>query len=153
MEQDRGEERSLLAIGAGYREVFQVSVDDRGRALQPFDALPDFCHLIPARQWSHSHAFDRGIAEGGSREPFAERLDDGLDQRFGYDDAADRRATLARLKGHLARDFLDEEVELFRARRRIGTKEAEIERVRFHVEADRLLDDARMSLELSPSGS
>ena len=62
--------------------------------------------------------------------------------------AADCGAFLPRLDRHLGRDFLDEQVEFGRARRRVGPEQRGIEAVLLGDEADRFANDRRMGAKL-----
>ena len=68
------------------------------------------------------------------------RLGDGGDLVARHEGAADGGAFLPGLDRHLARDLLDEQVELRAARRGVGAEQGEVERVGLHGEADRVAD-------------
>ena len=71
------------------------------------------------------------------------RLDHGLRNER----APNGGAFLPRLHRHLLHDLLHEEVELLAARRRVGPKHREVERVGLGVEADVVVEDRRLRPE------
>ncbi len=82
------------------------------------------------------------------REPRAQPLGHRIEVLARHDGAADGRALLAGLDGHLARHFLHEEIELLVVGRHVGREDRAVERVGLGVERDRLAHDVRVHAQL-----
>src|SRR5207237_6119136 len=91
-----------------------------------------------------------GISDRCCFEALAERAHHILDEVLRNERASYRGTLLPRLRGHLARHFLHEEIELFRAWRRVRRKHREIQRVGLLVEAHAVVDDRPARLEHPP---
>ena len=112
-----------------------------------------FGFLRGAKQWAHAHPVRRRVADRHFGKPRTEGRGHRLHPRGGNQDAPDGRALLTGLGGHLACDFLDEEVEFRVAGAHRFTQDATIQRVRFLVERNAFPDDVRVRLEhLTSSG-
>ena len=109
-------------------------------------------HLRPTGQRSHAHPVGGGCTDGGRGEALGQRRNHRLLEPGRHDGPTDGRALLPRLRRHLARDFLDEQVEFLGPRYRVRTKDGAVERVGFHIEAHRVLHHGRAALELLASG-
>ncbi len=150
VEKHRIEEGALLGIAREDPDIVGIAGDDLGIGGEVANALADLVTLRKAGERSHANPFVGRIAERRFRKTIAERLDQGLDMRPGRDHAADRRAFLAGLRGHLAGDFLDEEIEFLRAGAGIRAENGGVEAVGLHGEAHRIGNDSRMRLQLAP---
>ena len=109
----------------------------RGEHARRRSATSACCALRGER--AHAHALD---APGRRRLTLASRVAQPRGHRVEvlarHDRAPDRGALLARLDRHLARDFLDEQVELLVVgRRRRAPRIAAVERIGLGVERDR----------------
>ena len=71
---------------------------------------------------------------------------------LGYDDAANRRALLARLARHFAHHFLDEQIEFHIVGRDVRRQDGAIERIGFAVEGYGLGDQVRIGAQLGGRG-
>ncbi len=101
------------------------------------------CALVQRGERPHPGRLVARQAERGLVQPFAQRLDQRIDMIARRDDATDGGAFLARLDGHFARDFLDEEVEFRRAGHGVRPQDGGVQAVRLHGEAHRIGDDRR----------
>ena len=89
-----------------------------------------------------------GIADHGLCKTCAQRLDHSVDMCLRGNDPADRGAFLTCLRGHLALDFLDEQIELRRAGDRIGAKDRGVQAVLFGDKTNGVAQDMRGRAEL-----
>ena len=85
-------------------------------------------------QRAHAHAFDGRIAHHHLGQALAQVRADGIHQVLGHDDAANRRALLARLARHFAHHFLDEQVKFHIIGRDVRRQDGAVERIGFAVE-------------------
>jgi len=106
--------------------------------------------LTDADQRPHARVLGAGIADLGLGQPFGKRLLDRVEILRGGHGAADGGAFLAGLDRHLGRDFFDEQVELGRAGNSIRSEHRVVQRVRFHVEANAVLENRSRALEHFP---
>ncbi|EEF23199.1 conserved hypothetical protein, partial [Ricinus communis] len=81
------------------------------------------------------------------REARAQALADDIRQVLRHDHAADRRALLARLARHLARDFLDEQVQFLVVRRDVRREDGGVQRIRFRRERHGFADQVRVAAQ------
>jgi hypothetical protein len=79
--------------------------------------------LVTAGERAHRDAFFARVADAHLGEPGREGFLHGIDMLGGRHGAADGGAFLARLDRHLANDFLHEQVEFGRARRRVRAED------------------------------
>ena len=93
--------------------------------------------LAEADERAHARILGARVADLGLGQALGERLLDRIEIIGRRHRAADRGAFLPRLHRHLGRDFLDEQVELRRSRRRVGPKQRGIEAVLLGDEPDR----------------
>ena len=149
-EQDGGEEGAALGVGA---DDLARGPGSRRRSRRPRRARG--CGRGPPRAGRGWRAGPCGRARRRdrrstvlarrSRRASVTRVELGAR----HEDAADGGAFLPRLDRHLARDLLDEEVELRRAGGGVGAEDRGVEAVGLHGEADRLLDDRRVRAQLA----
>jgi len=95
-----------------------------------------------------SHAWPRPWWATRRTTACAQALSHRVEVLARHDRAADGGALLARLHGHLARDLLDEELELLVVGHHLGAEDGAIERIGLGVERDRLLDEVRVHAQL-----
>ena len=111
-QQDRAEEGAALRVGADGLDPLQAAGDDGCHLGQLADPLADLVALGEAGQRAHAHGLVGGVADDGPGQPVAQRVGDRGELRARDEGAADGGAFLPGLDRHLARDLLDEEVEL-----------------------------------------
>ena len=143
-QQRRREERAFGHAVALRREAVALAIHELSALHQRRNALGHVGALRVRRERAHANVLARGVANDGLRQPRAQPRRDRIDLRSRHDRAADRGALLARLHRHLARDFLDEEIELFVVGRHVGREDRAVQRVGLGVEWDRVAHDVRM---------
>ena len=147
VEQHRRHKGAFFGIGAIDGEVFRIAkdalcflADDRG-------LFQHVAFLAVRDQSTHAGGFQARVADLRFRQSGRQCFDHRVHLRLGRDDAADGGAFLARLGGHFAADFLDEEVKLRRAGLRVGAKDRGVEAVLLSHEADRVFQDHRVGAQ------
>ena len=141
IEQHRIEEGPGDGIAGLDARIVRVAGDDFGIGGEIADARANLLALFEAGERAHAHGLVSRIADDGLAEARAQAFDQCVAVGMRGDDATDRRAFLAGLHRHLADDFLDEEVELFRAGRGIKAKHGGVEAVGLHGESHGIFDD------------
>ena len=144
-QQHRREERA-----AGDRRLgVRIARDDtRACGFELGDLRPDILALAEADQSPHARVLGARVADFGLGQPFGECLLHRIKILRRRHRAPDGGALLPRLDRHLGRHFLDEQVELGRARRRVGTKQRRVQAVLLGHEPHGFANDGRMRLEL-----
>ena len=133
--QDGGVEEGALGLLA--------AVDNLAAAcLELLDGFRDVCLLIRRDQRAHGGGSIPRIAHDDLvAQACAEGFNGGVDKRMRDDGAADGRTLLAGLRGHFAKDRLDEGFELRGLCSDIGAQDGCVEGVRLRAELDAALDD------------
>ncbi len=121
------EEGAFFRVGVDDLEVVTAAVDDLGLLGEFADAVAHFVALALAGQGAHVDFLVGRITDADLAERVGQCLGDLAGDRSRGDDAADRRALLAGLAGHLVDDFLDVEIELRRARHCVRAQDRGIE--------------------------
>ena len=121
----------LSAVSVDDIKVITAAEDDIGLGRKVVDAVANLITLALARKRAHVDVFERRIADANIAECAGQRLDYFASNRGRRNNAANCRAFLAGLGCHLARHFLNVQVELGRARYRIRREDRHVERVRF----------------------
>ena len=121
-QQRRREEGAAGDALADRREAVARAVDDLVAGAQERDALGDVGLLRLRGERAHLHALDRRVADAHLGQPLAQARRDRVEMLRRHDRAPDRGALLPRLGRHLARDLLDEEVELLVVGRDVGAR-------------------------------
>jgi hypothetical protein len=146
-EQRRREEGAAGAALAHRLEAVMGAEDHFVAAREHLDAFAHVAVLVHRGQRAHAHAIDGRVADDDLRQALAQALAECVNVLLGHDDAADRRALLAGLAGHLARDFLHEQVEFRVVRRDVRRQDRAIERIGFGSERHRLADQVRVGAQ------
>ena len=149
VQQTRVQERTRARIARGKAHLVGIARDDLGHSLKIADPLAHLFALIERGQRPHPRTLGVRQAKRGLAQTITQRLDERRNLCARRDDTADRGAFLPGLHRHLARDLLDEKIELRRARDRIGAKDRGVQTVGLHREAYRVCDHRRMRLELA----
>ncbi|MCY1291820.1 hypothetical protein D9M70_410230 [compost metagenome] len=147
-QQGRGEERAVVDPLAARGEAVLRAEQQLAGLQQRLDALGDVGLLGVRGQRAHLHAFHRRIADHHLAQPLAQALGHGVEVFAGNDGAADRRALLPGLGGHLAGDFLDEQVEFFVVRGDFRGEDRAVQRVGFGVERNRVAHQVGVDAQL-----
>ena len=139
-QQQRGLEERALAHTLAHRRKAGVAAAEHhlGTLAQRGHALGHVGLLRLAGQRAHAHVLQARIAHGGLGQALLEFGGDGVDLVSRHQRAADGGAFLARLLRHLARHFLDEQVELFVVGRHVGRQDGAVQRVGLGVEGNAL---------------
>ena len=127
MQQDRRNERAPRGVGLDDLEVVDVSGDDRRLGAKLLQIGQHVASLSESYQRSHPDGFQFGIADRHLRQTLAQRRYDGIDVGGRCERAANGCAFLPGLHRHLLRHFLDEQVELRAAGRRIRCENGGVE--------------------------
>ena len=136
---------SRKAPPADRREASGSPDDDpRAGCHQLGDLAAHVVALAAADERAHPRVLVARVADLGRLQAFAERVLDRVEILGRRHGAADRGAFLPRLDRHLGHDFLDEQVELRRARRGVGAEQRGVEAVLLGDEAHRFALDDRM---------
>ena len=86
---------------------------------------------------AHAHALERRVARHHLGQARGQALGHGVEVAPRHDGAPDRGALLPRLDRHLARDLLDEELELLVVGADVGGQDGAVQRIRLGVERHR----------------
>ena len=109
---------------------------------QPIDVALNVAHLCLPGERSHADAFNRRVADFRCSETLAQCSSDRINHAFVHERPPDGGALLARLRGHLARNFPHKKIKLLCAWRCVRAEHGEVERIGFLIEAHRIFHDA-----------
>lgn len=140
-QQARGEEGAVFGAFADGGGAAVGTKETFAGVEQVVDGGGDVFFLGDGGERAHAHAFFVRVAEGDFSQTLDQAFGEGVQVLLGHHDAADGGAFLAGFDGHLADDFLGEQVELFVVRGDVRGEDGTVERVRFGVEGDRAVDD------------
>ena len=124
-QQQRGDERAPLGVGADHVDLVRVAVDDPARAGQRLDRAAHLLALLQPGQRAHPDAVGR-VADRDPGQPGRHRLRHLIASAAGHQGPPDRRALLAGLDRHLRDELPDVQIELGRARRGVGPRSEQL---------------------------
>ncbi|MNS65444.1 hypothetical protein D3C72_986120 [compost metagenome] len=130
-------------VGIHQRPVAPV-VQHRGLRLQRGQAFAHRSQLRTAHERAHAHALVARVAHADASQFGANGLGCSVVHLGRHQDAADRRALLARLHRHLAHDFAHQQVEGLAARGLARQQHGAVEAVGLDVHAHRTLGHGRV---------
>ena len=131
VEQHGRQESALGCVCTRHVEIVGVAKDTLGFGGDDGRFFQHVAFLAVGDQRTHAGGLMPGIADHGLCKTCAQRLDHSVDMCLRGNDPADRGAFLTCLRGHLALDFLDEQIEFRRAGDRIGPKDRGVQAVLF----------------------
>ncbi|OIQ71924.1 hypothetical protein GALL_464550 [mine drainage metagenome] len=148
IQQDRIKIRPLPRIPRHDLHLVRVARDDFGVSAQIVDARAHLLALREAGERAHPHPLCRRIAQRGFAQPLTQGRDQRIDSVVRRDHPTDSGAFLPGLDRHLARDFLDEQVELDVVGVDVGGENRAVQRIGLGVERHRMAHQARVHAQL-----
>lgn len=140
-QQARGEEGAVFGAFADRGRAAVGTKEALAGVEQVVDGGGDVFFLRDGGQRAHPHAFFVGVAEGDFFQTLDQAFGEGIEVLLRDHDAADGGAFLAGFDGHLADDFLGEQVQFFVVGGDVRGEDGAVQRIRFGVEGDGAVDD------------